>query len=89
MSRIKTTNLERENLEAHVDLCAERYSYLESRLTAIENKVDGISKDVQSHIKTIHDEIRDSDHFMSKIIVGSAITIVLAIFSAVIAIYVK
>ena len=36
------SELERENLEAHVDLCAERYKALEARLTAIEEKVAGL-----------------------------------------------
>jgi len=30
------TELEKENLEAHVDLCQQRYENLENRLTKIE-----------------------------------------------------
>ena len=40
-----TTDLERENLEAHVDLCQQRYENLESRLTKIESKVQYLYKD--------------------------------------------
>ena len=46
MPNIKTTKLERENLEAHVDLCAERYGQLESRLTNLEAKVEHIHSDI-------------------------------------------
>ena len=34
------TALEKKNLEAHVDLCEQRYVALEGRLTKIEKKVE-------------------------------------------------
>ena len=37
------SRLERENLEAHVDLCAERYRVLEEKLNRLETKVDGLT----------------------------------------------
>jgi hypothetical protein len=40
----KPTDLERTSLEAHVDLCAMRYSALDERLTNIELKVDKIAQ---------------------------------------------
>lgn len=46
MSNISTTKLERENLEAHVDLCAQRYQLLEARLSTIETKVESIHADM-------------------------------------------
>jgi len=52
---IKPSNLERENLEAHVDLCAIRYESLQrqfevvdARLTAVETKVDALSVVIKS-----------------------------------------
>ena len=36
------TDLEKENLEAHVDLCQQRYEQLEGRLDKIEKKVESI-----------------------------------------------
>lgn len=41
-----TTNHEKENLEAHVDLCAERYRNLDDRLNNLEKKVDMIQQDI-------------------------------------------
>ena len=41
-----TTELERESLEAHVDLCAIRYEQLDKRLTGLEDKVEAIHKDI-------------------------------------------
>ena len=43
-----TTNLEKQSLEAHVDLCALRYSNLESRLTQIEGKLDKFEEKLDS-----------------------------------------
>jgi chromosome segregation ATPase len=78
MSTIKTTNLERENLEAHVDLCAERYGQLESRLSTIESKVEEIHKDIQN-----------SNQSMSKVIIGAATTILAGLLSLVVTILLK
>ena len=36
------TQSERKNLEAHVDLCAERYNRLETRLEAMETAVNAL-----------------------------------------------
>ena len=44
----KVIPLEKENLEAHVDLCAERYNRLETRLEAMETAVNAL------HLSLIH-----------------------------------
>ena len=67
------TELERENLEAHVDLCQQRYENLESRLTKIEEKVDSIHKDVVEGQKS-----------MTKVIIGAAGTIVAGLLSTIV-----
>ena len=69
----KATDLERENLEAHVDLCQQRYENLESRLTKIEEKVDSIHKDVVEGQKS-----------MTKVLIGAAGTIVAGLLSTII-----
>jgi predicted nucleic acid-binding Zn-ribbon protein len=48
-----TTAIERENLEAHVELCAERYKQLEHKLTDVEQRLDK----VESHLIEIKDSI--------------------------------
>lgn len=74
----KTTNLEKENLEAHVDLCAERYKQLETRLGTIESKVEDI-------VATIA-ESKDS---MAKVIIGATATIVASLLGVVLTILMK
>jgi hypothetical protein len=50
---INTTPLEKENLEAHVDLCAQRYSVLESRMTKVETILAGLADTVNKGNKTV------------------------------------
>ena len=40
----ETTGIEKKNLEAHVELCAERYRHLETKLEAVETKISGLEK---------------------------------------------
>ena len=51
------TELEKTNLEAHVDLCSERYKGLHDRLSAIEIRLgkmhDDSEKNHKSHSKTV------------------------------------
>jgi hypothetical protein len=71
----KTTSLERTSLEAHVDLCALRYEQLDQRLTSLEGKVD-----------TIHSDIVTGQKSMTKVLVGTAGTVVAGVLSVVVAI---
>jgi hypothetical protein len=71
----KTTSLERTSLEAHVDLCALRYEQLDQRLTSLEGKVD-----------TIHTDIVTGQKSMTKVLVGTAGTVVAGVLSVVVAI---
>lgn len=41
---VDTTNIEKKSLEAHVELCAERYGALESRLDAVDSKISQLEK---------------------------------------------
>lgn len=36
---VDTTDIEKKSLEAHVELCAERYRYLEDKLESVEEKL--------------------------------------------------
>jgi hypothetical protein len=37
------TDIEKKNLEAHVELCAERYRYLEKKLANLETKLGSLA----------------------------------------------
>jgi prefoldin subunit 5 len=40
------TDIEKKNLEAHVELCAERYRYLEEKLERVETKISNLGSAV-------------------------------------------
>lgn len=40
---IEATDIEKKSLEAHVELCAERYNALEDKLNNLDTKISGVS----------------------------------------------
>jgi tetrahydromethanopterin S-methyltransferase subunit G len=73
MADLPTTSLEKESLEAHVDLCALRYQQLDSRLTKIEEKVEDI-----------HDDITNGNKSMVKVLIGATGTIIAGLLSTIV-----
>lgn len=73
MAELPTTTLERSSLEAHVDLCALRYAQLDKRLSAVEEKMDNIHKDITEGQKS-----------MTKVLIGTAGTIVAGLLSTIV-----
>jgi hypothetical protein len=69
------TELERTSLEAHVDLCALRYAQLDNRLSSLETKVN-----------SIHEDVVDGQKSLTKVIIGTAGTIIAGVLSIVVAI---
>jgi len=66
------TRIEKENLEAHVELCAQRYDALEQRMSSVEGK-----------LSTLQDTIEKSSLNTIKILIGTAGTIIVAMLSLV------
>lgn len=66
-------DIERTNLEVHVDLCAQRYESLDIRLSKIENKFD----ELQNSIEKGHNS-------MIKVIIGTAGTVVAGVLSVLV-----
>jgi 3-dehydroquinate synthetase len=52
-----TTDIEKKSLEAHVELCAERYRFLENKLETVEEKIENTN--------TVVREVHDMVHEMS------------------------
>jgi|TARA_B100000780_G_scaffold265905_1_gene221703 tetrahydromethanopterin S-methyltransferase subunit G len=67
------TALEKKNLEAHVDLCQQRYEQLDGRLTKIEEKVEHI-----------HHDITHGNKAMIKVLFGATATIITGLLSTII-----
>lgn len=73
MASAATTELEKQSLEAHVDLCALRYESLDKRMSKIEDKMDEIHKDVTEGNKS-----------MVKVLIGTAGTIIAGLLSTIV-----
>jgi hypothetical protein len=50
---MSTTDIEKQNLEAHVELCAERYKNLENKLDSLDKRMTT----VEEHLLAIRDSI--------------------------------
>jgi len=74
----ESKNIEQKNLEAHVELCHQRYESLENRLGAIEKKVE-----------TIHQDIQHGNKSMIKVIIGATGTIVAGLLSTIVVLLLK
>ena len=75
---MSTTDLEKQNLEAHVDLCSERYKGLHDRLSAIEIRLQKMNEDQQVSHKS-----------SQKTIIATAGTVVAGLLSTVVVILMK
>jgi chaperonin cofactor prefoldin len=70
---VSTTNIEKTNLEAHVELCAQRYDQIEVRLDTIESKVGKLQETIEK-----------SHNSMVKVLIGTAGTVLTGVFSVII-----
>jgi hypothetical protein len=50
----ETTEIEKKSLEAHVELCAERYNQLEQRFEHVEGKITGL----ETLLREVHDMVQ-------------------------------
>ena len=72
---MSASDIERENLEAHVELCAERYRQLNMKLDSLDNKVTAMEGMI-SDIKTSLSEANDK-HNRQLITIGTSVIVVL------------
>jgi prefoldin subunit 5 len=72
------TQIEKENLEAHVELCAQRYDALETRLESVEKK-----------ISTLQETIEKGQMNTIKVLIGTAGTVIVGILSCLAVIITK
>lgn len=73
-----TTELEKSSLEAHVDLCALRYRNLDNRLNTVENT-----------LRDIHQDLKNGQSSMTKVLVGTAGTVIAGLLSTVVVILIN
>lgn len=87
----KAMSLEKENLEAHVDLCAERYQRLEEKYQQLQDTIDKSNTVIHERISKMKDSMDEmkalsiEQHFkQNRIIITTAVAIIGTIVAAVI-----
>jgi hypothetical protein len=77
---MSASDIERENLEAHVELCAERYKQLNMKLDSVDNKVtamEGMISEIKNGLAEANDK-----HNRQLITIGTGI--ILSLIGAII-----
>jgi len=77
---MSSTNIEKKNLEAHVELCAERYTALDNKLTNLDTRMTKL----EQHIVDIKDSIANKTGGIDKQTITIGTTILGVMFTAII-----
>jgi hypothetical protein len=83
----ETTDLEKKSLEAHVDLCAQRYRFLEQKFQVVEEKIT----EQGTVIREVHDMVQNMAEKRTDQIMGWGMGIIgalVAIVGYLLAVYV-
>jgi len=85
-----TTEIEKKSLEAHVELCAERYKNLDNKLDTVEKRVGDVERKMESKMNTMEtvlDEIKDMivkmQHHRNNQLISWGIGIIVTLVSVV------
>jgi archaellum component FlaC len=78
-------DIEKENLEAHVELCAERYRRLEEKFENLEGKITEVSSD----LATLKSSMSKDNKVVIKTLIATAGTIIVALISTAAAVLTK
>ena len=84
---VEATEIEKKSLEAHVELCAERYNALEDKISALDNKINSacaMIKEVKDCINKMSEKNNDRligwgvgiISFLTACVIGLAIHVV-------------
>jgi hypothetical protein len=82
-----TTDIEKKSLEAHVELCAERYRFLEHKLAEVDEKISSL----ETLIKEVHGAVIDFGYKRNDQIIqwgGALIAVLVAAVGYLIGVYV-
>lgn len=75
-----TTDIEKKSLEAHVELCAERYANLDNKLDSLEVRMDKMEK----YILEIRNSLTGSENNQYKTVIAIGTTIIGALVAGAI-----
>ena len=77
---MSASDIERENLEAHVELCAERYKQLNMKLYSVDNKVTAM----EGMISEIKNGLAEANDMHNRQLITIGTGIILSLIGAII-----
>jgi archaellum component FlaC len=77
---VETTDIEKKSLEAHVELCAERYNALENRLDHVDAKISNLS----DMIREVHNMVQRMSEKRTDQLIGWGVGLIGTLTAAVI-----
>ena len=72
---METTDIEKKSLETHVELCAQRYKYLEEKLENVEQTVINLN----AVIREVHDMVQNMSNKHNDRLINWGIGIIVAL----------
>jgi predicted nuclease with TOPRIM domain len=84
-----TTDIEKKSLEAHVELCAERYKNLDGKLNSLDDRmsaIDGRMDKLEGHMLDIKDKIGNVSNEGNKTLITIGTSILGILLTAVVGI---
>jgi hypothetical protein len=77
---VEATEIEKKSLEAHVELCAERYNALENKLEALEGKISSVA----AMVKEVKDSLGKMAEKSNDRLIGWGVGIIGALIASVV-----
>jgi len=76
----EATEIEKKSLEAHVELCAERYNQLEARFEHVDGKINHL----ETLLREVHDMVQRMSEKRTDQLIGWGVGLIGALAAAVI-----
>ncbi len=76
---METTDIEKKSLETHVELCAQRYKYLEEKLENVEQTVINLN----AVIREVHDMVQNMSNKHNDRLINWGIGIIVSLVGTV------
>ena len=76
----EATEIEKKSLEAHVELCAERYNQLEARFEHVDGKINHL----ETLLREVHDMVQRMSEKRTDQVIGWGVGLIGALSAAVI-----
>jgi hypothetical protein len=84
------SELEKTNLEVHVDMSRQRYAIMSEKVETIDERMDAIIRDLAlfrkehaTHMAQLRDENAENAHGNNKLFVGAAATVIGGLLSTI------